>query len=465
MKSLSKGKCPILVIDDDEGLLLSIKAAIVSAGLPEPDLISDSRSVMDKIQKSDFHLVILDLIMPYIGGMELLKKIKEEYPSMESVVITAIDDVATAVQALKYDAYDYLVKPVTSEKLIITIKHALERYNLRNGLALYERNQRFSELKNPEAFKDMIAHDDSMAMVFHQAEIAAPTDYNIVVTGESGTGKEMLARIIHALSDRNRGPFVTINMAAFSRNLIEDDLFGHERGAYTGALSDKKGFFEAAQEGTIFLDEITELELPLQGKLLRVIQDRELYRLGSTELKNIDVRILSATNKDIKEAINKGQFREDLFYRLNMFHIHIPPLRERKKDIVPLAYNFLKIHAERNKKKIDSISTILIQEIINYPFPGNVRELENIIAHAVLFENGRELSYASAKDQLKSSGTIKKDYEILRTLEEIEIFHIHKVLSHTGHNKTKAAKILGIGLRTLQRKLKGEALKPSNTSF
>ncbi len=454
MESTADRMTPMLVVDDDVGLILSIKAAVVSAGLPEPALLSDSRQVMECIGKGDFHLVILDLIMPHIHGMELLSQIKKEYPAIEIIVITAVDDVASAVQALKYDAYDYLVKPVKLEKLILTINHALERYHLRNGLALYEQNQLFSDLKHRDDFREMIAQDESMAMVFHQAEIAAPTEYNIVITGESGTGKELLARIIHRISTRSDGPFVTINMAAFSRNLIEDDLFGHERGAYTGALADKKGFFEAAQGGTIFLDEITELELPLQGKLLRVIQERELYRLGSTELKNIDVRIISATNKHIKEAIQKGQFREDLFYRLNMFHIHIPPLRQRRKDIIPLAYHFLKIHSEKNKRRINAISPVVLRELSNYAFPGNVRELENIIAKAVLLERGRELSLSSVENLLMPINPVPILDEVPLTLDEVTHLHIKKVLARTGNNKTRAAKILGIGLRTLQRKLK-----------
>jgi DNA-binding NtrC family response regulator len=454
MTSLSNGITPILAVDDDVGLLLSIKASLVSAGMPEPALVSNSSTVMETIRNNRFHLVLLDLIMPEPNGMELLKQIKEEFPSLECIIITAVDDVSSAVQAMKFGAYDYLIKPINSEKLIITINRAIERYNLKNKLALFERNQTFSDLENPSAFSEMIAEDPAMAMVFHQVEVAAPTDYNLVITGESGTGKEMIARIIHDLSARSKGPFIAVNMASFSKSLFEDDFFGHAKGAYTGAVSEKKGFFEAASGGTIFLDEITELELSLQGKMLRVIQERELYRLGSTQARDIDVRIISATNKDIKEEIDKKHFREDLFYRLNMFHINVPPLRTRTDDILPLTHHFLKIHAERNGKIINSIDPEFAQCLIAQPFPGNVRELENIIAKAVLLEDGHVLTYASIQELIPSSCPPQRRKEDLMTLEEVEKMHILNALESTNGNRTQAAKLLGIGLRTLQRKLK-----------
>ena len=335
MESIPQRKTPIAIVDDDVGLLRSMRAAMVSAGLPEPALISDSRRVMETIRTNDFHLILLDLIMPYVSGMELLQTIKEEVPDIECIIITAVDDVDSAVQSMKFGAYDYLVKPINSEKLIITVNRALERYHLRNKLALFERHQSFDNLKDPSAFQYMVAQDTLMAMVFHQVEIAAPTEYNIFLTGESGTGKEMIARIIHTLSNRSSGAFMAVNMASFSRTLFEDDFFGHVRGAYTGALDEKKGFFEAARGGTLFLDEITELDPALQGKMLRVVQERELYRLGSTESRNVDIRIISSTNTDIDKAIEQGRFRKDLFFRLNMFHIHIPPLRERSDLSMP----------------------------------------------------------------------------------------------------------------------------------
>ncbi len=454
MKSISGPENRVLVVDDDVGLLLSIKATIASSGLPEPAIVSDSRMVMDLVRAHDFHLLLLDLIMPNIGGTEILRQVKEEFPTIECIIVTAVDDVSSAVQAIKYGAFDYLVKPINSEKLIITINRALERYNLRNNLALFEKKLSFSDLKNPSAFEGMVAEDQAMAMVFHQAEIAAPTDYNVVLTGESGTGKEMLARIIHKLSNRSNGSFAAVNMASFSKTLFEDDFFGHVKGAYTGALNEKKGFFEAAQGGTLFLDEITELEKILQSKMLRVVEERELYRLGSTESKNVDVRIISATNSDIEEEIEKGRFRKDLFFRLNMFHINIPPLRERKKDILPLTRHFLLRHARKNNKDINSIDPDLADCLLNYPYSGNVRELENIIAKAVLLEEGKFLTLSSAQDVVSFSRPEERRETGPMTLDEIEKQHIIRVLESTGQNRTRAARILGIGLRTLQRKLK-----------
>lgn len=454
MESIPHNNTPILVVDDNVGLLLSIKAKLVSAGIPEPALVSDSRRVMELVRSNHFNLVLLDLIMPHIDGMDILRQLKEEFPAIECVMVTAVDEASSAVQAMKLGAYDYLVKPINKENLIMVINHALEKYNLRHGLSLFERSQSFSDLKKPSAFKDMVAEDEAMALVFHQAEAAAPTNYNLVITGESGTGKEMLARTLHNLSTRSSGPFVAVSMAAFSRTLIEDDLFGHTRGAYTGALTEKKGFFEAARGGTIFLDEVTELDPELQGKLLRVIQERELYRLGSTEARDVDVRVIAATNKDVKEEIREGNFREDLFYRLNMFHINIPPLRERKKDILPLACHFVKIHAKKNRKEIDLLASDLVEHLLSYPFPGNVRELENIIAAAVLLEKGKVLTLSSARDLEAFSRPFPRMKDDLITLSELERLHIHRVLEEAGGNRTRAAKILGIGLRTLQRKLK-----------
>ena len=445
---------PILVVDDDEGLLNSIQATIASSGLPEPALASDSRRVMDLIRTHQFPLVLQDLIMPHINGLDILKQLKEEFPTTECIIVTAVDDVSSAVQAMQFGAYDYLVKPINGEKLIITINRALERYNLRHNLSLYERHHSFADLKNPSAFAHLIAEDEAMAMVFHQVEVAAPTDYNVVITGESGTGKEMLARIIHDLSNRSNEPFIAVNMASFSKSLFEDDFFGHVKGAYTGALTEKKGFFEACQGGTLFLDEISELDPALQGKMLRVIEERELYRLGSTETRNVNVRIISATNADIEEEIRKERFRKDLFYRLNMFHINIPPLKERKKDIFPLAMHFLKIHAQKNNKRITFIDPELTNKLWHYEFPGNVRELENIIAKAVLLEERDLLTLSSSPELARVSTPTSSNHGPLITLEELETQHILRVLDSTGQNRTKAAKILGIGLRTLQRRLK-----------
>jgi DNA-binding NtrC family response regulator len=453
MESIPAKQTPVLVVDDDEGLLLSIKATLVSAGLPEPALVSDSRNALDLMRTHHFQLVLLDLMMPYLNGIEVLEQIKSEFPDSECVIVSASDEVATAVQAMTLGASDYLVKPLNSEKLIALVNRSLEKYSLQDELARFGRQKVFAELKNPEAFAGLVAEDESMALVFHQVEAVAGTDYSVVINGESGTGKEMLARVIHNLSNRSKAPFYAVNMASFSKTIFEDEFFGHAKGAYTDASSDRRGFFEAAHGGTLFLDEITELDPSLQAKLLRVIEEREFYRLGSTEIRNVDVRIIAATNRDINEEIIKGRFRDDLFYRINMYNIRIPPLRERKNDILPLAKHFLNLHSRANNKKIRDLSPELAERLLQCSFLGNVRELENMIAAAVLLEKGKTLTLASARNLLPYNGPERRKNVELLTLDELERRHIKRVLEVTGGNRPKAAKILGINVSTVYRKL------------
>jgi len=452
MESISE-KSPILVVDDDPGLLLSIKATLVSADLPEPDTISDSRLVMDRVRRHAYKIILLDLVMPYINGMELLEMIKKEFPETVCLVVTATDEVSTAIQAIRLGAYDYLVKPVNGENLVAIIQRALERYQLRKEVALFAVHQSFSNLANPEAFSEIVAEDESMALVFCQVEAVAPTDYSVVITGESGTGKEMMARMIHKLSCRASEPFIAVNMAAFTQTLFEDEFFGHIKGAYTHAVSDKKGFFEAAQGGTLFLDEIAELAPSLQGKLLRVIQEKEYYRLGSTSSRRIDVRILAATNRDILEEVKNERFRADLFYRLSMYTIKIPPLRERKKDILPLARYFLQRYGNSKTDPIEALSPELEQGLMAYSFPGNIRELENMMASAVLLEKSRMLTISSFSGLGSAIGSSSDQGSRLASLEDLEKQHILRVLQETGGNRKKAAVILGINTATVYRKI------------
>jgi DNA-binding NtrC family response regulator len=447
-------KSSILIVDDDKGLLLSIRAALLSAGLPDPAMTSDSRTVCDLIRMHGFHLVLLDLIMPHMDGLKVLQLIKKNWPDTECIIVTAVDEVETAVQAMRFGAYDYLVKPLDLERTTIAIGHALERYQLKQGMALFERPQSFPDLRHPQAFTAMVARDEAMALVFRQAEICAESDYNIMITGETGVGKGMLARIIHQLSARSKGPFVAVNMAAFSQSLFEDDIFGHIRGAYTGAMAEKQGFFETAQGGTLFLDEITELALAMQGKLLRVIEEKEFYKLGSTDIVHVDLRILSASNRDVAEAMTAGHLRRDLYFRLNEYHIHMPPLRRRPKDIPVLANHFLHIHAAKNRRQVKGISPEVINALMQYPFPGNVRELENIIASALLVETGEVLQLSSVQQLISVRTSEPLSIQNFMPLDGMQKMHISHALRLTGGNRTRAARLLGISLRTLQRKLK-----------
>jgi DNA-binding NtrC family response regulator len=453
MESISAKDAPVLVVDDDEGLLLSIKATLISSGLPEPALVSDSRRVIDLLRQHRYRLVLLDLMMPHMGGMEVLQLIREEFPDTDCVIVSAMDDVPTAVAAMSSGAIDYLVKPLNSERLVALVSSHLERYRFRDELARVGRKKIFANLKTPDAFSRIIAEDESMALVFHQVEAVAGTDYSVVINGESGTGKEMIARVIHQLSHRAKAPFYAVNMASFSKTLFEDEFFGHAKGAYTDAGTERRGFFEAANGGTLFLDEITELDPSLQAKLLRVIEEREFYRLGSTEIRNVDVRIIAATNRDIPDEILKGRFRADLFYRINTYNIKIPPLRERTSDILPLARYFLKLHGEANHKKVDDLAPDLAERLLNHPFPGNVRELENMMAAAVLLEKGKTLTLAAARSLLPYEGPERRRSVELLTLEELERRHIERVLEVTGGNRPRAAKILGINVSTIYRKL------------
>jgi len=461
MQQIPSKKPSLLVIDDDTGLLTSIHAVMISAGFPEPALLSDGRQALDLIRQYGFHLVLLDLMMPEINGLEILKEIKSHFPQVECIVFTAVDDVETAIQAVRHGAYDYLVKGQNNEKLILTIQHALERYNLRQERSVLARHQGFTDLQFPEAFKSLLTCDDAMAMVFRQVEAVAPTDYSVVISGESGTGKEMLAKVVHRLSNRSEAPFLPVNMAAFSGSLFEDEFFGHTKGAYTNAVDERKGFLEEAQGGSLFLDEITELDLPLQGKLLRVIEEKELYRLGSTRLRNVDVRFIAATNRDIPAEIKAGRFRPDLYYRLSTCSIKLPPLRERRGDILPLARHFLALHAARNKKKIHDLAPELRHRLEAYRFPGNIRELQNIIASAVLVETSDQLQPASVAIPLKGTN-VGESASPLRSLAEMEREHIRKVLQATRGDRAKAAEILGINLSTVYRKIKRYRLQERN---
>jgi len=462
MQPPSKQHSPIVVIDDDVRLLSIIETTLLRAKLPVPVLVPDSNQAMDIIRQHSFSVAIIDLIMPNTGGMELLQQVKTEFPGMECIILTAVNEAASAVEALRYGAYDYLVKPVDAERLLITINRALEKFSLKQGMNSLAEHASFAELANRDAFSSIVTEDVSMARVFMQAEAAAATEYNVILTGESGTGKELLARILHGLSPRSRGPFVPVNMSAFPKTLFEGSFFGHAKGAFTGAQTQEPGLLQTARKGTIFLDEITEMDPGAQAKILRVIQEREYFRLGSSQIENVDVRFLAASNRDLKQEIKQGRFREDLYYRLNMFHIHLPPLRERRKDIAALAAHFLKLHAVQNGKDIQSISPAFLEVLQQYSFPGNVRELESIIARAVLQEKDSVLTLSSSLELMEFENqqqcdSVHKSSPL--TLNEVEKKHIEDVLTLKEGNRTHAARALGISLRTLHRKLVAFGIK------
>jgi DNA-binding NtrC family response regulator len=457
MERIPEEPTHILIVDDEEMILRSFSLAIMRGGLPEPAVVSDPGRVLDLLRGHRFRLVLLDQVMPQLDGLQLLRLIKEEFPEVECLMITALNDLPSAVKAVRYGAYDYLVKPVDQHKLLTEVKNALERHELRHALSLHAREASFTELEHPEAFVEVLTQDLVMARVFHQIEAVAPTDYNVLICGETGTGKELLVNIIHSLSRRAGGPLIKVNMAAASRNLFSDDFFGHVKGAYTGADASRKGFFEASHGGTLFLDEISELNGELQAKLLRVIQEREFYPLGSDRSVAADVRLLCASNRDMMQEVKQNTFRKDLFYRLNTVTIPVPPLRERRQDILLLARHFLRRHANEAGKRIGDLAPDLAKRLQEHPLPGNVRQLENLMASGVIFEKGPSLSLASLPELLGPADMQEPDAKATpNSLAEMEKILIQKALRQCGGNRTQAARQLGISLRTLQRKLKQE---------
>lgn len=445
----------ILIVDDEEMILRSFSLALMRGGLPEPALVSDPGRVLELLRAQRFRLVLLDQVMPGMDGLDLLRQIKDEFPEVECLMITALNDLPSAVKAVRYGAYDYLVKPVEPHKLITEVKNALERHELRHALALHSREPSFSELANPQAFAEIVAQDPAMARVFHQVEAVAPTDYNVLICGETGTGKELLVDVIHRLSRRAAGPLIKVNMAAASQSLFSDDFFGHVKGAYTGAEATRGGFFEAAHGGTLFLDEVSELNLESQAKLLRVIQDRVFFPLGSDRPVAADVRLLCASNRDMLAAVQGDAFRKDLFYRLNTVTIPVPPLRERGRDILLLARHFLRRHAREANKRLDDLEPDLARRLMEHPLPGNVRQLENLMAGGVIFEKGPRLSLASMPELAAEAPCPACPPPLgVHTLAEMEEALIQQALAACGGNRTQAARQLGISLRTLQRKLK-----------
>jgi DNA-binding NtrC family response regulator len=368
--------------------------------------------------------------------------------------------VELAVSAMKLGAVEYLTKPVDNERLLNLMNSVLEKRELQKGT---DREAAYPEgLKHKEAFKNIVTQNEQMYKIFSAVEKMAQTDSSILIWGESGTGKELIARAIHRISKRNREPFVAVNAGAFANELFASEFFGHSQGAFTGATSSKRGFVEEADKGTLFLDEIGELALPIQVKLLRVLQEGEFFRLGSTKNLKVDVRIIAATNKDLHDEIKKGNFRKDLFYRLDMNSVFLPPLRERKGDIPVLAHYFLRKFCELNNKKIEGISDAAMKLLTRYDYQGNVRELMNIINSAVIIESTSELRKKSLPNYFLEN-TPSFDGGLmdvpLKTLGEMEKDHITKIVEYTGGNRTKAAQILGISRVNLISKIKKYAIE------
>lgn len=446
----------ILVIDDDQAVLNYLNIFLLQTGAFEVKTLSNSTKAYDLLKNNSYDILLLDMDMPDVTGLDILKHIQEQGTDLATIVLTGVEDIELAVSAMKLGAVEYLVKPVENERLLSLINTVLE--NRKTQKILDQEMTAPGSLKHREAFKDIVTQNEKMLQVFSVVEKMALTDSSVLVWGESGTGKELIARAIHKISKRNRQNFVAVNAGAFANELFSSEFFGHSQGAFTGATQNKRGLVEEADKGTLFLDEIGELSLPIQVKLLRVLQEGEFFRLGSTKNLKVDVRIIAATNKNLHEEIKKGSFRKDLFYRLNMNSVYLPPLRERRDDIPMLASHFLKKFCEINEKKIDTISDAAMKLLVQYDYPGNIRELMNLINSAVIIESTNEIRKKSLPSYFLESTAVLADtgsVELpLKTLEDVEKDHIKKILNYTDNNKTKAAQILGISRVNLIAKAK-----------
>ncbi len=444
----------ILVVDDDPGHRTMLKTLMTGWGY-EVKVADDGNTGVDAVEAESFDMVLMDMKMITMSGMEALERISAYNPSLPVIIMTAYSSVDTAVEALKKGAFDYLTKPLDFEKLKLTLERIVETLCLKreNKTLKQSLGKRFDR-------NNIIGNSPAMVSLLETVEMVAPSDANILIIGESGTGKEVIAGALHHNSGRKDHPFVRINCAAITETLLESELFGHERGAFTGADKRRKGRFLAAHKGSILLDEIGEMNLAMQAKLLRVIQEREVTPVGSETTLPVDVRVIASTNKNLKILVEQGKFREDLFFRLNVVNLEIPPLRERKKDVPELALHFLKLFAEKNSRDIKGFTPEAMDAMIRHPWPGNVRELMNSVERGVVLARSdyltvTDLPFIATKEDTVAGPSLSMD----RPLADIEKEAVLSTLVAAKNNRSEAARRLGITRKTLLKKLRlyGEA--------
>ena len=445
----------IMVIDDERDFLDSVRRGLITSGIRHVRTEEDPRKAAAAFEEGEeFDIALIDITMPEMDGIELLEIIRNTSPNTECIMVTAVDEARVAINCLKKGAYDYLVKPISKEDLVSTISRALERRRLIEILDLRKRTT-LPRLSNEEAFRPIVTRSAEIIRILKEAELHATSDLPILITGETGTGKELLARAIHAASHRSAKTFTPVNMESLNPQLFESQFFGHTRGAFTGAAKDRVGYLETTHRGTLFLDEIGNLPLELQGKLLRVLQDGEFIKIGTSAPRKVDIRFIAATNSDLDRLMTKNRFRKDLYYRLKGGWLHLPPLKERRDDIPLLMGKFLEQYWGSQGA---SIEEDVMSLLLNYDYPGNIRELKSIVQAAVNIAQGRPISRKYLPENLrkqmsKSKGAHPSSTDMVPSLDQLEKNHILTVYEQTGRNKSRTTRILGIGLNTLRRKL------------
>jgi len=450
----------IIIIDDEKSIVELLTMVFSKEGYSVKSFVPSGR-VMDSLEKEDFDLLITDIRMPQISGMKILKQMRTAKPDVPIIVITAYGSIPQAVEALKEGALDYVVKPFNLDELKILVRNGLERKRLKDENILLKK-----DLQEIYSFEQMIGKSKAMKEIYTLIEKIATTDSTTLISGESGTGKELAARALHFQSRRRNGPFVSLNCAALPENLLESELFGHVRGSFTGAIADKRGMFEVAQRGTLLLDEIGETTPWTQVKILRALQDRKVRRVGGTEEISIDVRIICATNQDLKKRIEEGKFREELFYRINVILVEMPPLRRRIEDIPLLVSHFLQKYCQRMNKRMKRFAPEVIGLLEAYGWPGNVRELENVVERIVAIEDRETITPASLPPEIlhpgrevKAPAVLEPGFNLTAYIDEISKRYILQALQSAESNLKKAADLLGLSYRSLRYLIEKYGLK------
>ncbi|WP_029896476.1 sigma-54-dependent transcriptional regulator [Desulfohalovibrio reitneri] len=446
----------ILVIDDEQNYLLILEALLQDKGY-HVTALNDPETAVQFLDESEVDVVITDMKMPKLSGREVLERVRRDLPHVPVLIMTAFGSIEGAVEAMKIGAYDYITKPFSNEELLLSVSKACQ-------YAAAQRQNRLlrESLEDRYGLHKIIGKSRAISKVMDMVDRAAPSKSTVLITGESGTGKELVARAIHYASPRHESPFVSVNCMAFNPGVLESELFGHEKGSFTGAVAQKRGRFEMADQGTLFLDEIGELSHDLQVKLLRVLQERTFERVGGSRSMEVDIRVVAATNKDLVKAVENGEFREDLYYRLNVIQIELPPLRERREDIPLLASHFLDVYATENQKKFGGFSPEALEYLQAYEWPGNVRQLENVMERCVVLADRETIEVDDLPPEIRDEESqYKSAVDLLPerinlpdTMEKIESALIRRALVRSEFVQTRAAEMLGVSKSNLQYKLK-----------